>query len=340
MTQIHATDRERARAEAADWCVRINAGGDQLVDLEFERWLALNPLNRELFSEMSELHRFGAALRPGIMETPAVERRQHQQDRGRLMRAGITALIIGGLTIASAAVIIATSRQVPEFLQSKRDAGIISLASASQRRTFHLNDGSTVIMDADSRVTVSIDGRSRQLMLEKGRARFEVAHDGRPFTVRAGRGSVRALGTIFDVSILNDQSVRVDLLRGSVEIKTSYRSGKSPTEQRKRLAAGESAEFGGDGAMQRALVSRSVASRLWPEGLVTYNGTELGAVLAQANRYGDAGFKLRAADSATSRRTVYGTLKIDDPQQLAQVLARSLDLEVAETSTGISLSQK
>ncbi|WP_054434058.1 FecR family protein [Novosphingobium sp. ST904] len=188
-------------------------------------------------------------------------------------------LLIGGLTIAGAAVIITASRQVPEVLQSKRDTGIISLAAASQSRTFHLNDGSTVIVDADSRVTVRLDESSRQLRLEKGRARFEVTHDGRPFTVRAGRGSVRALGTKFDVSILNDQSVRVDLLRGSVEVKTSYRSGKSRTDQHERLAAGESVEFDADGVMQSVVVPRSVASRLWPEGLVTYNGKELGAVL-------------------------------------------------------------
>jgi len=256
------------------------------------------------------------------------------------MRAGIGVLLIGGLTIAGAAVIITASRQVPEVLQSKRDTGIISLAAASQSRTFHLNDGSTVIVDADSRVTVRLDESSRQLRLEKGRARFEVTHDGRPFTVRAGRGSVRALGTKFDVSILNDQSVRVDLLRGSVEVKTSYRSGKSRTDQHERLAAGESVEFDADGVMQSVVVPRSVASRLWPEGLVTYNGKELGAVLEEANRYGEAGFKLTTGDGATSRRPVYGTLKIDDPQQLARVLARSLDLEVVETSTGISLSQK
>ena len=337
---MHVTDRERARAEAADWCVRLNGGADHPANAEFQRWLAESSLNRQLFSEMSELHRFGAALRSGGSEAAGDTLPQGPKRRSRLLQAGLVALLVGGLTVAGAAAIIATSRQMPEVFQSRNDGGPVSLAAASEKRSFHLSDGSTVVLDAASRVTVSIDGGIRRLRLENGRARFEVAHDGRPFIVEAGNGSVRALGTIFDVTILNDKSVHVDLLRGAVAVRSSHRTATSSTDEVRRLAAGESAEFDALGAMQRSVGPERATARHWPEGLVTYNGAGLEEVLEQANRYGKAGFKLKVTDAAIARRPVYGALKVDDPRRLAPVLARSLDLEVVETETGLTLSRK
>ena len=57
--------------------------------------------------------------------------------------------------------------------------------------------------------------------------------------MEAGNGSVRALGTIFDVTILNDKSVHVDLLRGAVAVRSSHRTATSSTDEVRRLKAPE-----------------------------------------------------------------------------------------------------
>lgn len=340
MTHMTASERERARIEAAKWCARVNGGGDCPPDPEFERWLAENPLNRQLFSEMSELYRFGAKLGTTSGRPALLEMQEKARIGLRLSKVGGWAVLALALSVAGAAVIIAASRAMPEILQGTNANHPVELASVGAKRTFRLVDGSTVTLDAGSRVIVEMDGRDRLLRLERGRARFEVAHDGRPFVVNAGRGSVRALGTIFDVSIMADQSVHVELLRGAVEVSSIASSTDGTIEAHKRLAAGQSAAFNARGTMMEPAVAGSGVAKLWPEGMMTFKGDRLEVVVAYANRYSEGGPPLSVGDDDAAQRVVYGTLKIDDHLQLARVVARSLDLKMTVSQDEIMLSKK
>lgn len=340
MTQMNASDKERVRAEAADWCARLNGGIFTESNADFERWLAQGPLHRQLFSEMTELHRFGEILRAEMQRGDAPEPPKGQDLRPGFSWAPVFALIALGLTVAVAAVMISMFRETPSVLLGANDGGATALATVAEKRTFRLRDGSTVILDARSLVTVNMDAHGRILRVEKGRARFEVIHDGRPFIVKAGNGSVRALGTIFDVSLTDEQSVRVELLRGAVEVKSYARTEYGAREAHIELAAGQSTEYSNAGRLSIPTTGRSVSTKLWTEGLVTFNGETLASVLDQANRYSAESFSVKVEDGVTGRRPVFGTLKIDDPRQLARVLARSLDLSARETSDGITLGPK
>lgn len=69
-----------------------------------------------------------------------------------------------------------------------------------EQRTINLADGSTLILNADSRVKVRYSETERTIDLEEGQALFKVARNpSRPFVVRSGDASVRAVGTQFDV---------------------------------------------------------------------------------------------------------------------------------------------
>src|SRR3546814_11350330 len=66
----------------------------------------------------------------------------------------------------------------------------------------------------------------RDVVLERGRAQFDVAHaPQRPFTVHAGPGTVRAVGTQFQVRH-QDDAVQVILLEGVVEVSAPAAGGK------------------------------------------------------------------------------------------------------------------
>src|SRR3546814_4548838 len=66
-----------------------------------------------------------------------------------------------------------------------------------------ISDWSSDVCSSDLQATlikVHFEGDSRNVSLNEGQARFQVAHDSdRPFIVDAGRRSVRALGTDFNV---------------------------------------------------------------------------------------------------------------------------------------------
>ena len=76
----------------------------------------------------------------------------------------------------------------------------------------------------------------RLLTLSEGRARFIVAHEARPFIVRAASNEVVATGTIFDVSLIQDR-LAVVLLEGSVEVRRR-RGGRTRSTQGSRPAKG------------------------------------------------------------------------------------------------------
>src|SRR3546814_951836 len=74
-----------------------------------------------------------------------------------------------------------------------------------QQHDVALEDGSRVRLDTNSALVVRYSRKHRDVVLERGRAQFDVAHaPQRPFTVHAGPGTVRAVGTQFQVRHQDD----------------------------------------------------------------------------------------------------------------------------------------
>src|SRR5205814_1675147 len=86
-----------------------------------------------------------------------------------------------------------------------------------EQRTIQLADGSTVELNARSKVHVHLTDQRRDVTLIEGQALFRVAKDSRrPFVVRAGDAEVRAVGTEFDVYKKQSETV-VTVVEGRVE---------------------------------------------------------------------------------------------------------------------------
>lgn len=88
--------------------------------------------------------------------------------------------------------------------------------------TLMLPDGTTVILNADSKLTYPnrFTGTERHVELT-GEAYFNVAKDSlKPFIVRANNISIRVLGTSFNVKAYEGESIQTTLIEGSVLITT------------------------------------------------------------------------------------------------------------------------
>src|SRR3546814_18679815 len=96
------------------------------------------------------------------------------------------------------------------------------------------SDLSRVTLDTDSLVLTKFDRDLRDVRLVRGRARFNVEKDNRPFVVAAGNGTITALGTSFDVGLARDERVTVQLFEGSVDVRV--RRDLSSAETPVRLA--------------------------------------------------------------------------------------------------------
>ncbi|WP_240931664.1 FecR family protein [Azotobacter chroococcum] len=121
------------------------------------------------------------------------------------------------------------------------DGLLADLSTATgERRRFVLADGSSVLLNAQSRVDVDFDSGRRRLQLRRGALLAEVTADARrPFVVETPFGRVQALGMRFSVA-LGERDATVWVQEAQVRLES--RSGNSLV-----LAADEGARFDRDG---------------------------------------------------------------------------------------------
>lgn len=99
-------------------------------------------------------------------------------------------------------------------------------AQKGSRTTVSLPDGSTVLLNADSRIYYSNNfAKDRRLRLE-GEGYFEVVKDEKnPFIIQTAEMEIKVLGTVFNVRSYPDESVaEACLIKGSIEVRLSDRT--------------------------------------------------------------------------------------------------------------------
>ena len=124
------------------------------------------------------------------------------------------------MTIAVAVVVDRIWLEAPDVvahMSEKIETGI------GEQRNLVLSDGSTLLLNTNSRVTVDFSDDVRNIVLLKGEAHFEVAHDTtRPFTVTAGNNTVTAVGTAFNMQYVDDNAFELVVTDGKVLVKDRF----------------------------------------------------------------------------------------------------------------------
>jgi transmembrane sensor len=163
-----------------------------------------------------------------------------------------------------------------------RNPGETFHTDVAERQVAVLDDGSRLTLDADSRVKVRMESEQRELSLERGRAKFDVAYDPlRPFVVSIGERKVIATGTAFSVERLG-ANIRIVLYEGRVAI-VAPGLAAVPTELRTPGTA-LVLPFAGSGSAERDVVDtgRSVG---WERGQLDFEREPLSRAVERMNRY-------------------------------------------------------
>lgn len=227
----------------------------------------------------------------------------------------MAACLVGGIALALVLLL------GPRWLPNSAGPQPQSFATAiGEIRQIALPDGSRLVLDSGSRVEARFGPSERLLTLSEGRARFIVAHEARPFIVRAASNDVVATGTIFDVSLTQDR-LAVVLLEGSVEVR-QRRDGQNASAH--RLAAGQRLVISGaaPGVSQRATRGET----LWPSGMLEFEDTPLREAVALVNRYSRV--QLRLADGRIGALRVSGAYRARDVLGFARSLAAAFSLRL------------
>lgn len=300
---------------------------------ELEAWLSRDPRHRAAFEAVGQAWDFFDE----VADEPALEaarRRAFAERRpsrpptvrrfAAAWRAGLA-----GLALAAGLVVWVTSSTEKTYS-----------TGADQQLSVRLQDGSSVRLDKDTRLTVAFSPTARRLALEAGQAHFAVAHDRlRPFSVTSQGRTVVATGTDFNVDSLPDR-LTVALYEGRVRI------GEAATGPFARLVSLPRNEVelrpGQAYILERGLGRVSgfdpKTVTAWQSNRLVFDDTPLSVAVARVNRYLESKIEL---DGQVADLRVSGIFNTGDATGFVEGVTAYLPLEASREPGGaIRLSPK
>ncbi|QDH74025.1 FecR domain-containing protein [Brevundimonas sp. M20] len=304
---MSATDMKIEQA-ALDWLVRVNDPAFDQWDA-WEAWLAADARHAETYWRLAEAE--GEAVEalksaPPRRAAPVIRRGvQFPLPRRAVMAAAVGALAVGLGWIG--------------WTQTPRPWSVET--APGEQRTVSLADGSKITLDGGTRL--SMDRRKpREVTLEGGRALFDVVHDdARPFIVGVGEAILTDLGTVFDVTHLQN-GARVAVSEGSVRVDAR---GDTAT-----LNPGDSVVASPRGLERRPVDIEAVDD--WREGRLSWNGERLDVVAQDLARALNRPIRIAPA---LAGRSFSGSLNIGpDARDQRERIALLLGVTVIEDGEG------
>lgn len=170
-------------------------------------------------------------------------------------------------------------------------------------RSFNLQDGTKVVVDASSSVRVLPWGASRMVQLIQGRAFFDVAHNSRqPFIVKVGSNDVTALGTAFSVERL-PQSTAVILMEGRVRVRGEGNGEGVVLSPDQSVTITEHGNW-----MVRPVDSHAAES--WRDGVIVFDNQPAYEIVEKLNKY--LAFPIVITNEADKKANISGAFQVSD----------------------------
>jgi len=228
-----------------------------------------------------------------------------------------------GLTLAASVLLVAglIYPEIDNYLADYRSA-------TGQQRQVALEDGSTLLLNTASAVSVDYSPERRLVTLHSGEAFFTVAaNPGRPFIVQTDAGQVQALGTAFDVKREGDAAF-VTVFEHAVKV--TSRSGAV----KDRLAEGERLQFSRDrlGPAGHIDLQRAAA---WHRRRMVFQDRPLAEVVAELDRYRPG--KILVIGVAIEKLPITGVFSIADTDVALASIEQSLPVKVRKLPGGLAL---
>lgn len=293
--------------EAAQWFARMRGPDAAATRDAFEAWLAQGAAHRAAYNRAGEIFAMGKLLAE-----------QAPISAPRYVGGRVLALAAIALSLVAMASWMLKRPAAPLDQPSKSASETETIATRpSETRTVRLVDGSTLTLGGASSVALRFDPAGRRLRLLQGRAQFDVAHEPRSFTVLAGRGSITARGTVFEVVLTPEHRVEVHLVEGAVDVALPRRPREAAVVR--RLQNGERISFeAGTAATPPSAAVPAPAATVAHD----YQGITVAALITQANR--GARRPIRITDPVLGASRLSGRFRIDDTALLARRIATVL----------------
>ncbi len=334
--------------QAIHWLVRLRS--DDLSDTEmdvFADWLISDPEHGEAFAKAEDLFNAMqlAARRMGIAGTGVTQSAVISTALPAKPPAASTHL--GNLARPHAVL----TQRTPNRSSRWRSLGLAMAASGVLLSCLHLSpyngwldiylsdyhtstgemkdielaDGSHVLLNTDSAVSVNFTAGARQITLHHGQVRFTVAKDPlRPFDVLTEDLSVRALGTVFDVYKLTPTATDVSVQEHAVEVRLHGKQHPTASEST-QVEQGQYLRYRSSTGLSQPQPSDLDTLLAWQQQRLLINDRPLAELIAELQRYRKG--RIFLADSELGKLRITGVFSIANPDEALNAVRKVLGLE-------------
>ncbi|MDH0646804.1 FecR family protein [Pseudomonas sp. GD03858] len=298
-------------AKAASWLLLMQEGPlSPAQQVELEHWRRSDPQHERAWHRAQRLlSRLGTL--PPTLATQTLARPAHSSRRAVLR----SLLLLGGVA------------PLGWWIWRRGMAGSDYLTAVGERREVLLADGSQLLLNSNTALSVRFSAEQRLLRLDRGEIYIVTAPDPRPLRVQTEQGVMVALGTAFSVRQLPHET-QLAVYEGAVRIQPER--ADSPTV----IHAGQQVLFTRDrlGPIEAARATRLA----WRNGLLVADDMPLLQWTQEMMRYGEQAL---ICDPSVGDLRISGTFPLDDLPLALAMLSQSHHLRTRSESAGIFISR-
>lgn len=320
---------ERRYDEASEWIAKLDR---QLTSEEaraLQAWMAADPENEALLMEMARLWDKMDALGrlSSLFHPPSTPSR-------RIPLLAFASLAV--LVVTVAALWLAWNH-APQPHSTPTE--YVYQTRVGENATVTLSDGTSLILNTNSRISVRYTDQLRLFNLERGEVYVKVAKDRtRPLRVMAGGKYVQAVGTEFNVKITSDQKIELMVVEGKVKVGVHNQAdlaagaqpAEAPTQPAQPLTAGQAVILGSSHEEVEEVSLEDIEVKLsWRQGNLVFRGEALEDAVREVERYTQVEFIFLDQDLKKIR--VAGLFKAGDVDGLLATLRENFNIVYQQT---------
>lgn len=340
MKLVQALDHKATIEEQAIiWCTRLASGHLASAEqAEFDEWLSADSAHGEIFDRAQIVWRGLSAIadspeiivqRANALDALRLANRRRWTHKIRVNWQWAAAL-------AASVVMVLSVFLWSNFPMSPHAEPEVFATNAGEQQIITLTDGSRLMLDAETKVTVLYEDDQRVLTLQEGRAKFDVEKDPkRPFSVTAGGRTTVATGTSFSVELLR-RDLQVVLFEGQVKVS---KAGSPSSSQSFTLAPGEKLVTDiSPSALPRIEQADIPGAHAWESGQLVFIDEPLVSALEQVNRYSRT--KIEIGDARASEVKVSGVFNAGDSRAFLDAITEAYALKMTSDSGRVTIVSK
>lgn len=327
--------QEEIYDQASLWIARLDRSLSKLEEQKLKSWLGQDNRHQEVLFEMASLWDSMDVLSrlSSLFPVPTRSSRPlHTRFYFAAAASFLVMVLVGVFGVLKFAPSIAPqwilALHVNQNIDGVYDTGV------GEHSRVNLPDGSTIVLNTNSRIQVKYSDDSRLFYLDHGEVHIDVAHDkSRPLSVIAGGKVVQAVGTAFNVQIFENQIIELIVTEGKVLV-AEYSSEVSfdDTKQERlpssslAVSKGEIIVLGNKEEKIKKIDASEIEANLsWRDGNLVFRGETLKEALAEISRYTDVQFEIE--DEKVGQIRIAGMFKAGDVKGLLVTLEKNFHID-------------